>query len=145
VTKFDFLSVLVSIVFGIGLTHLCHGVFHLAYRRRLDEVGLPSRRVYLRRTRLELVDVLWLAPSRHMELRRFSRSGAMGTLVYGSPLHYFRRPPTKETTVTRAITGLELRFWRTWVSTSFKQRCWALYSIHGTTCHSSVITLSAPG
>jgi hypothetical protein len=39
-TKFDFLSVLVSIVFGIGLTHLCHGVFHLAYRRRLDEVGL---------------------------------------------------------------------------------------------------------
>ena len=39
-TKFDFLSVLVSIVFGLGLTHLCHSVFHLAYRRRLDEGSL---------------------------------------------------------------------------------------------------------
>ena len=34
-TQFDFISVLVSIVFGLGLTHLCGGAFQLAHRRRL--------------------------------------------------------------------------------------------------------------
>jgi hypothetical protein len=38
-TKFDFISVLVSIVFGLGLTHLCGGAFQLAYRRQLDAVS----------------------------------------------------------------------------------------------------------
>jgi hypothetical protein len=38
-TKFDFISVLVSIVFGLGLTHLCGGAFHLAYRRQLGAVS----------------------------------------------------------------------------------------------------------
>jgi hypothetical protein len=35
-TKFDFISVLVSIVFGLGLTHLLGGAFQLAHRRRLE-------------------------------------------------------------------------------------------------------------
>jgi hypothetical protein len=38
-TKFDFISVLVSIVFGLGLTHLCGGVFQLAYRRALGALS----------------------------------------------------------------------------------------------------------
>jgi hypothetical protein len=38
--KFDFISVLVSIVFGLGLTHLCAGAFQLAYRRQLGELSL---------------------------------------------------------------------------------------------------------
>ena len=39
-TKFDFISVLVSIVFGLGLTHLCGGAFQLAYRRQLGATSL---------------------------------------------------------------------------------------------------------
>ena len=39
-TKFDFISVLVSMVFALGLTHLCAGAFQLAYRRRLDTDSL---------------------------------------------------------------------------------------------------------
>lgn len=39
-TKFDFISVLVSIVFGLGLTHICGGAFQLAYRRRLGTTSL---------------------------------------------------------------------------------------------------------
>ncbi len=38
--KFDFISVLVSIVFGLGLTHLCGGAFQLAYRRQLGTMSL---------------------------------------------------------------------------------------------------------
>ena len=37
--QFDFISVLVSIVFGLGLTHLCGGAFQLAYRRELGAVS----------------------------------------------------------------------------------------------------------
>ena len=35
--EFEFLSVLVSIIFGLGLTHLLSGLFRLAYRRGLTE------------------------------------------------------------------------------------------------------------
>jgi hypothetical protein len=38
--KFDFISVLVSIVFGLGLTHLCGRAFQLAYRRQLGTMSL---------------------------------------------------------------------------------------------------------
>jgi hypothetical protein len=38
--KFDFISVLVSIVFGLGLTHLCGGAFQLAYRRELGTISM---------------------------------------------------------------------------------------------------------
>jgi hypothetical protein len=39
-SQFDFISVLVSIVFGLGLTHLCAGAFQLAYRRQLGAITL---------------------------------------------------------------------------------------------------------
>ena len=39
-TQFDVISVLVSIVFGLGLTHLCGGAFQLAYRRQLGATSL---------------------------------------------------------------------------------------------------------
>src|SRR5262245_30060206 len=39
-TKFDFISVLVSMVFGLGLTHLCGGAFQLAHRRQLTASSL---------------------------------------------------------------------------------------------------------
>jgi len=39
-TKFDFISVLVSIVFGLGLTHVCGGAFQLAHRRQLGTSSL---------------------------------------------------------------------------------------------------------
>ena len=35
--EFEFLSILVSIIFGLGLTHLLSGLFQLAYRRELTE------------------------------------------------------------------------------------------------------------
>jgi hypothetical protein len=40
VSQFEFLSVLVSIVFGLGLAHLSEGVFKLAYQRKLNEIDL---------------------------------------------------------------------------------------------------------
>jgi len=36
-SEFEFVSVLVSIIFGLGLTHLLSGLFRLAYRRELTE------------------------------------------------------------------------------------------------------------
>jgi hypothetical protein len=39
-SEFDFLSVLVSILFGLGLAHLCSGVVQLAYRRHVTEEHL---------------------------------------------------------------------------------------------------------
>jgi len=36
-SQFDFLSVLVSIIFGLGMTQLCSGAVQLAYRRHLTQ------------------------------------------------------------------------------------------------------------
>jgi hypothetical protein len=40
VTEFDFLSVLVSIIFGLALTHLLSGQFRFVYQRRMTETHL---------------------------------------------------------------------------------------------------------
>lgn len=40
-SKFEFLSVLVSVMIGLGLAHLCQNVFQMAYRRRLNFVDIP--------------------------------------------------------------------------------------------------------
>ena len=39
-TEFDFLSVLVSIIFGLALTHLLSGQFRFIYQRRMTETHL---------------------------------------------------------------------------------------------------------
>jgi hypothetical protein len=37
-SQFEFLSVLVSIVLGLGLAHLSEGVFRMVYRRRVSDI-----------------------------------------------------------------------------------------------------------
>ena len=39
-TEFEFLAVLISILFGLGLARVCNGLFQYAYRRQLTEEQL---------------------------------------------------------------------------------------------------------
>ena len=60
-TEFDFLSVLVSIIFGLALTHLLSGQFRFVFQRRMTEIAPALYGLGLHGAGAQLVDAVHVA------------------------------------------------------------------------------------